>query len=117
VGGPAGYRGAVRAWRQRRGEPFAARDHHRRGRRYRSPRAARRRPSPGRDVMTLDIIVGDFVDRDFARETEFLAKLVKVPSDNPPGDCAAHAAPARQLLDQLLLTVQPYPVPQPLVAA
>ena len=36
-----------------------------------------------------------FVDREFARETAFLAELVKVPSDNPPGDCAAHAR-ARQ---------------------
>ena len=24
-------------------------------------------------------------------ETRFLAELVKVPSDNPPGDCVAHA--------------------------
>src|SRR6266849_526514 len=84
-------RDAVRALRQRRGEPFAARDRHRRGRRHRRPRPARRRSPPGRDVMTLTTIVVDFVDRDFARETEFLAELVKVPSDNPPGDCAAHA--------------------------
>ncbi len=24
-------------------------------------------------------------------QVDFLAELVKVPSDNPPGDCAAHA--------------------------
>ncbi|MEQ9609285.1 MAG: peptidase M20, partial [Kiloniellaceae bacterium] len=24
-------------------------------------------------------------------QTRFLAELVKVPSDNPPGDCRAHA--------------------------
>ena len=29
-----------------------------------------------------------FIDTNFQRETEFLAELVKVPSDNPPGDCA-----------------------------
>ena len=42
--------------------------------------------------MTLTKTIGEFVDREFARETAFLAELVKVPSDNPPGDCAAHAA-------------------------
>ena len=30
----------------------------------------------------------DFIDSEFVRETEFLAELVKVPTDNPPGDCA-----------------------------
>jgi acetylornithine deacetylase/succinyl-diaminopimelate desuccinylase-like protein len=58
-----------------------------------------------------------FVDGDFARETKFLAELVKVPSDNPPGDCAAHAARARELLEQLGLTVEAHPVPQSLVQA
>ena len=55
--------------------------------------------------MTLAMTSGDtitsFIDDRFPRETEFLAELVKVPSDNPPGDCAAHAARARQLLEQL----------------
>ena len=46
-----------------------------------------------------------FIDSDFARETAFLAELVKVPSDNPPGDCAAHAARAKQLLEGLGLMV------------
>ena len=45
--------------------------------------------------MTIDSDIDQFVDRDFARETDFLAELVKVPSDNPPGDCAAHAARAK----------------------
>lgn len=36
--------------------------------------------------MMLADAIAAFVDRDFARETEFLAELVKVPSDNPPGD-------------------------------
>jgi acetylornithine deacetylase/succinyl-diaminopimelate desuccinylase-like protein len=71
----------------------------------------------GESIMTLETLVGDFVDRDFARETEFLAELVKVPSDNPPGDCAAHAARARELLERLGLTVEAHAVPQPLVAA
>lgn len=58
-----------------------------------------------------------FVDRDFARETAFLAEVVKVPSDNPPGDCAAHAARTQALLSELGLVVEAHPVPQPLVAA
>ena len=33
---------------------------------------------------------------DFADECAFLAELVKVPSDNPPGDCAPHARRARR---------------------
>ena len=34
-----------------------------------------------------------YLDANRARAESFLAELVKVPSDNPPGDCAAHAAP------------------------
>ena len=56
--------------------------------------------------MTLADRIKAFVDDQFARETEFLAELVKVPSDNPPGDCAAHAQRARQLLEQLGFKVE-----------
>ena len=34
-------------------------------------------------------------------QTQFLAELVKVPSDNPPGDCAAHGQRAAALLEAL----------------
>ena len=71
--------------------------------------------------MTLDATLADrikaFVDDDFARETGFLAELVKVASDNPPGDCAKHAARAEQLLSDLGLTVEAHAVPQALVHA
>ncbi|HZN31493.1 MAG TPA: M20/M25/M40 family metallo-hydrolase, partial [Xanthobacteraceae bacterium] len=67
--------------------------------------------------MTLAQHVADFVDRGFASETRFLAELVKVPSDNPPGDCAAHAARAKQLLEQLGLAVEAHEVPAAAVAA
>src|SRR5437879_433337 len=67
--------------------------------------------------MMLADAIAAFVDRDFARETQFLAELVKVPSDNPPGDCAAHAARAKQLLEELGLAVEAHPVPPALVAA
>jgi acetylornithine deacetylase/succinyl-diaminopimelate desuccinylase-like protein len=67
--------------------------------------------------MTLARAISELVDRDFARQTRFLAELVKVPSDNPPGDCAAHAQRARELLEQLDLPVEAHPVPPALVEA
>jgi acetylornithine deacetylase/succinyl-diaminopimelate desuccinylase-like protein len=67
--------------------------------------------------MTLTDAVSAFVDREFARETQFLAELVKVPSDNPPGDCAPHAARARELLERLGLTVEAHAVPRSAVEA
>jgi succinyl-diaminopimelate desuccinylase len=63
--------------------------------------------------MTIAEVVAAFVDREFPRETQFLAELVKVPSDNPPGDCAAHAERARRLLEQLGLAVEAHDVPPP----
>jgi succinyl-diaminopimelate desuccinylase len=47
----------------------------------------------------------------------FLAELVRTPSDNPPGDCAAHAARAAALLEQLGFAVERHAVPQEAVAA
>jgi acetylornithine deacetylase/succinyl-diaminopimelate desuccinylase-like protein len=47
----------------------------------------------------------------------FLAELVRVPSDNPPGDCAPHAARAALLLEHLGFAVERHPVPEPLVRA
>ena len=67
--------------------------------------------------MTSTKAINDFVDREFARETAFLAELVKVPSDNPPGDCRAHAQRARELLEQLGLTVEAHEVPRSTVEA
>lgn len=47
----------------------------------------------------------------------FLAELVAVASDNPPGDCAPHAARAAELLEELGFTVERHPVPEDLVRA
>lgn len=52
-----------------------------------------------------------FVMREAARQAQFLADLVRVPSDNPPGDCAAAAASALHLLANLGLTAEMHPVP------
>ncbi len=50
-------------------------------------------------------------------EERFLAELVKVPSDNPPGDCAPHAARAAELLEALGFTVERHVVPEAAVKA
>jgi succinyl-diaminopimelate desuccinylase len=47
----------------------------------------------------------------------FLAELVRTPSDNPPGDCAPHAARAAALLEKLGLAVERHRVPQDAVTA
>ena len=46
---------------------------------------------------------------------EALTALVAVPSDNPPGDCAAHAERAAAWLSGLGFTVERHPVPEALV--
>jgi acetylornithine deacetylase/succinyl-diaminopimelate desuccinylase-like protein len=53
--------------------------------------------------------------RDEARA--FLAALVQTPSDNPPGDCAAHAERAAMLLEGLGFAVERHEVPDALVRA
>ncbi|MEO3428769.1 M20/M25/M40 family metallo-hydrolase [Pelagibius sp. CAU 1746] len=50
-------------------------------------------------------------------EARFLAELVKVPSDNPPGDCAAHAERAAALLEGLGFEVERHAVPKETVEA
>ncbi|MFG1481004.1 M20/M25/M40 family metallo-hydrolase [Xanthobacter sp. V4C-4] len=50
-------------------------------------------------------------------QRRFLAELVKVPSDNPPGDCAPHAARAAELLEGLGFSVERHPVPEAVVTA
>lgn len=67
--------------------------------------------------MTLADQITTFIDGHFAQETAFLAELVKVPSDNPPGDCAPHAARARDLLAALGFDVETHPVPEATVRA
>ena len=54
--------------------------------------------------------VSSIVDADFDAEVAFLAELVRVASDNPPGNCAPHAEKAGALLEQLGYAVERYPV-------
>ncbi len=51
------------------------------------------------------------VDARHAEQTALLAELVKIPSDNPPGDCAPHAEAAAGLLRRLGFDVETHPVP------
>lgn len=50
-------------------------------------------------------------------QVAFLAELVKIPSDNPPGDCARHAEVAAEQLEKLGFEVERHPVPEEAVKA
>ena len=58
-----------------------------------------------------------FIEANFQRETEFLSELVKVPSDNPPGDCEPIASRAKALLEGLGFSVEAHVVPAGVVDA
>lgn len=58
-----------------------------------------------------------FVDEHFEEQVALLAKLVQCPSDNPPGDCAAHAELAAGLLEQLGFVVERHVVDEAAVRA
>jgi acetylornithine deacetylase/succinyl-diaminopimelate desuccinylase family protein len=66
------------------------------------------REQAARDIMS-------YLDDHRAAAADFLASLVRIPSDNPPGDCAPHAAQAASLLEQLGLPVERHEVDAALV--
>ncbi|HTO48790.1 MAG TPA: M20/M25/M40 family metallo-hydrolase [Burkholderiales bacterium] len=61
--------------------------------------------------------IREFLAANRDAEARFLAELVKVPSDNPPGDCRRHAERAAELLAGLGFKVEKHPVPDELVKA
>ncbi len=61
--------------------------------------------------------IGAFLDAHWREEVGFLAEMVRVPSDNPPGDCRAHAERAAALLEKLGFAVERHAVPAAKVAA
>jgi succinyl-diaminopimelate desuccinylase len=61
--------------------------------------------------------ITNFLENQRNAQTRFLAELVKVPSDNPPGDCEAHAMRAAALLEGLGFTVERHRVPTDAVQA
>jgi succinyl-diaminopimelate desuccinylase len=58
-----------------------------------------------------------WLDTQREAEARFLAGIVKVPSDNPPGDCAPAAEKAAALLEALGFAVERHEVPEALVRA
>jgi len=67
--------------------------------------------------VSFSQLVASFLAAEHAEQTQFLQQLVRVPSDNPAGDCAAHAATACALLEQLGFAVEVHVVPDQLVKA
>jgi len=65
------------------------------------------------DISKLRALVRE----NFQAECDFLAELVKVASDNPPGDTAPHAHKTAVLLERLGFAVERYDVPMELVSA
>jgi succinyl-diaminopimelate desuccinylase len=60
-------------------------------------------------IATTKLI--SLIDSTFPAQVKFLAELVRVPSDNPPGDCAPHAQRTAQLLEGLGFSVERDEVP------
>ena len=58
-----------------------------------------------------------YIEENHADQVQFLAELVKVASDNPPGDCLPHATRAAKLLEQIGFEVERHPVPPEVVRA
>src|SRR5690606_19312939 len=52
-----------------------------------------------------------WIDAHFDEETAFLAEMVKVPTDTPPGDNAPHAERTAKLLEGFGFAVERHPVP------
>src|ERR671912_2215873 len=61
--------------------------------------------------------ISAFLDIERDAQAAFLAELVKVPSDNPPGDCRRHAERAAELLEGLGYEAERRPVPESQVRA
>ena len=54
----------------------------------------------------------DWIDAHFDDEVAFLADLVRIPTDTPPGDNAPHADAVAEKIEALGWTVERYPVPR-----
>lgn len=58
-----------------------------------------------------------WIDAHFDEQVAFLQKLIRVPTDTPPGNNAPHADMVAALLEEMGLAVEKYPVPDALVKA
>ena len=68
-------------------------------------------------MTPVESAIHDFVRAHAEAETRFLAEIVKVPSDNPPGDCSRSAEVVATLLEGLGFQVERHKVPESLVKA
>jgi succinyl-diaminopimelate desuccinylase len=68
-------------------------------------------------VTPVESAIRDFVREQAEAETRFLAEIVKVPSDNPPGDGSRPAEVVATLLEGLGFQVERHKVPEALVNA
>src|SRR3546814_5645829 len=68
-------------------------------------------------MTDFETIIRDRLTAARAAQVQFLAELVKVPSDNPPGDCQSHAERAAALLEDLGFAVERHRVPAATVKA
>jgi succinyl-diaminopimelate desuccinylase len=68
-------------------------------------------------MTPVESAIRDFVREHTEAETRFLAEIVKVPSDNPPGDCSRPAEVVATLLEGLGFQVERHKVPEALVQA
>jgi succinyl-diaminopimelate desuccinylase len=57
----------------------------------------------------------DAIEANWADQVKFLKELVRIPSDNPPGDCARHAERTATLLEDLGYEAERHAVPADLV--
>ena len=66
-------------------------------------------------MSTSATAIHDFLSAHRSDAECFLADLVRLPSDNPPGDCAPHARRTAEWLRAMGFAVEEHPVPQDLV--
>ena len=74
-------------------------------------------PTNGASTANSRQRLHDFIVSRQSEQVALLAELVKIPTDNPPGDCARHADVATGLLEQLGFSVERHPVPAERVQA
>jgi acetylornithine deacetylase/succinyl-diaminopimelate desuccinylase-like protein len=68
-------------------------------------------------MTPIESAIRTFVRDHAEAQTRFLSQIVKIPSDNPPGDCDRSAAVVATLLEGLGFQVEKHKVPESLVKA